>query len=59
MSPLGNPCHTTPHTPPPAAGDSDPEQVDFIEGSLTGEEEEEETLLEVTTSSLTFPPPQF
>ncbi|XP_069655811.1 leucine-rich repeat and calponin homology domain-containing protein 4 isoform X6 [Haliaeetus albicilla] len=29
-----------------AAGDSDPEQVDFIEGSLTGEEEEEETLLE-------------
>ncbi|KAM6188383.1 LOW QUALITY PROTEIN: leucine-rich repeat and calponin homology domain-containing protein 4-like [Sarcoramphus papa] len=34
-----------------AAGDSDPEQVDFIEGSLTGEEEEETPLEEQQGSS--------
>ncbi|XP_075345700.1 leucine-rich repeat and calponin homology domain-containing protein 4 isoform X2 [Mycteria americana] len=33
------------------AGDSDPEQVDFIEGSLTGEEEEETPLEEQQGSS--------
>ncbi|XP_074424212.1 leucine-rich repeat and calponin homology domain-containing protein 4 isoform X3 [Larus michahellis] len=35
-----------------AAGDSDPEPVDFIEGSLTGEEEEEHQLEEQPGSSL-------
>ncbi|XP_054662681.1 leucine-rich repeat and calponin homology domain-containing protein 4 isoform X2 [Grus americana] len=36
----------------PTAGDSDPEQVDFIEGSLTGEEEEETPLEEQQDSAL-------
>lgn len=46
-----SPCVTHPF---PTAGDSDPEPVDFIEGSLTGEEEEEHQL-EVT--GLCWAPP--
>ncbi|KAK4805161.1 hypothetical protein QYF61_013276 [Mycteria americana] len=50
VTPPGTHCHP-PSPPTSAAGDSDPEQVDFIEGSLTGEEEEETPLEEQQGSS--------